>query len=197
MDFDQYEVAVCSNCFFAACRLDQFIISLPEGKLPSVLNSDQKDLIVKKAHLRGPIVADYQKAVDKYFFSMPRDRSAACLSWELYDKTVRDIAHDKTTIDALEVARANLMVAKFTLNDAYRKKSLTTAHVWLTDILGNTQYYSDTDLVMANLYLISINLALDKVKDAQFTYTHFMQQFQNMPHFRFWIDRARSLMEEE
>ena len=196
IDFELYEVAVCHKCYFASNRLDNFLVSLPEGTIPSILDKEQKDRLVKKSSLRTNLIAEHQKPNISSFLSMPRESSAGYLAWQLYDRTIRDLSKDKAGTNTLEVARANILSAKFSENETDRTKSLTTAHVWLADIVNNPSTHTTQDLIFGTVYLISVSLALNKIKEAKKTFELFMEQYENDSHFPLWIERAKFLIKD-
>ena len=196
IDFELYEVAVCHKCYFASCRIENFTVTIPEGTIPTVLTKDQKDRLVKRSSVRANLIAEQQKSNVKSFISMPREGSAGFLSWQLYDKTIRDLAKDRSNTVAIEVARANILSAKYAINETERDKALTTAHVWLADILNNPNSHSTRDLVAAHVFLVSVSLALNKVKDAHTTANAFLERFEEDEHYEFWVERARYLIKD-
>ncbi|MFC1584144.1 STAS domain-containing protein [Fibrobacterota bacterium] len=196
IDFELYEVAVCHKCFFSSCKLDHFIVSLPEGTIPSVLTHEQKEGLQKNSSHRSNALSSYQRQNAKSFFSMPRDGNAGYLSWLLYDKTVRDLAKDRAHTNSIEVARANILSAKYSSNKLDRNNAFTTAHVWLSDMINNPDGYTTSELVMGNIYLVSVSMAIDKMKEAKKIYQHFLEQYGNDGYFTFWTRRAKELARE-
>ncbi len=196
MDVELYEIAVCPNCFFASSKLDYFVISMPEGTIPSVLTKEQKDRLVKNSSIRQSLLSKHQKDNTKSFFSMPRDSVAGFISWQLYDRTLRDIARDKASTVAIEVARANILSAKFATSQTDSKNFMTTAHVWVTYMINNPDSNASKDLVMGYIYLISLNLALAKEKEAKATFESYMKKYGDDKFYAFWTNRAISLTDD-
>ncbi|MBF0430295.1 MAG: STAS domain-containing protein [Fibrobacteria bacterium] len=194
MDYEIYEIAVCHNCYFASRRLDHFIVTVPEGMVPSSLTNEEKDFITKKISSRPKLLSDHQRGNSKTFFTLPREQRAGYLAWQLYDQTIRDISKDKKSIDAIEVVHANVMLAKFAETDSERENAYTTAHVWATDIIDNQSGHLTRDLVMGLVYLISLNQALGKEKEAAKAFSRLSPQFKKDTRFPFWWERARNLL---
>lgn len=194
LDSELYEVAVCHGCLFASARLEHFTVLLPEGTIESTLKADERERLIKKISGRSNFMSDYQKSNSKSFFSLPREKAAGFISWQLYDKTVRDISRDKLGVQYIEVCRSNILSAKFSTTEAQRNNSLTTAHVWLTNMVEHPENQSTTDLVRAYIFLISVNYALEKPKQGSKLAREFLDNFSLEAQFKKWVDRAAFLV---
>ncbi len=194
VDFELYEVAVCHRCFFSSARLEHFTVILPEGIILSILDQDQKERITKNLNTRGNLLGDYHKSNAKSFFSLPRETVAAFHAWQYYDKTLREIAKEKSQIRSIEVARANILSAKFASPGAERENAFTTAHVWLTAMVEHPQNQTTNDLLMAYIYLISVNYALDKPRLAEELAKKYLHSFGKNPEHQWYTDRVLDLL---
>ncbi len=196
LPFDLYEVSVCHQCFFASARTDHFTLHVPEGDIQSILTHDQLERLIRNNSVREALVSEGYKASAKSFFGIPRAQQSAFIAWSLYDRCLRDASKERLNVDALEVARANLMMAKFSEKGTALDKFFSTAHVWLTDIIKQPERYATKRLVSAFVYLISVDLALDKSSEARKMYQKLIERFKEDERFDIWLERAQSLMDD-
>ena len=194
--FDLQEVTVCHNCFFASARMEYFDTSQPGKKSPSILKTEQIDRILKNGPQRNIVINDEEKNTSRMLFTHPVKFQAAYLAWQFYDRVLRDLPKERSSIDRLEIARANILSAKFARTDKERNAALSTAQVWLTQMLEHPEIYMSSELAMGTVYLISVHLSLNKMHDAKGLCDRFLKTYKREEHLKFWTERAVYLMED-
>ncbi len=197
IDFDLYSVAVCSSCFFASHRVDWFNLNVLEGKVNSVLTTDQKDRIANHSAQRKEIVLEIPSIKDPMFLSMPRERQAAYAAWRLNEVTLRTEGKEKGDLDGFEIAICNFMMCKFGEKPENIDTQLNTAMAWLLSILDNKNRYSALRIVKTYVYCISIELALGRVKNAERYLADFEDSYAHDEESKMWLLRARELIQDE
>jgi len=196
LSHDLYEISVCPRCYFASARLEHFGIQLGNSIAPCELKKEQIDRISKKSFQRNKILSENQKERIYSLFAEPMEPDAGWVAWQLYDRTLRGLPLDRGSIDCLEVSRTNILSAKFAPSDEERNMALTTAQVWLTEMMKQPDLYVASELAQGYVFLISVNLAMDKEREASILCDELLEKYKRTPQLKFWTDRGTYLMED-
>jgi anti-anti-sigma regulatory factor/uncharacterized protein (DUF2225 family) len=197
MDPERYRVAVCQECLFASNRLDWFDVRLPEGILESRLNEDEIERILNRGHHRKTLKFDHPSLDHTHFFGMPRETKAAYLAWYLNEMTYRDVAREKSMIDAFQMAFCHFMMCKFTEEADVVESHLGTALAWLNGLINKPEQYASYRILQGNVYLLSVYLGMGKFGEALKIEKEIYSKFSHDSESSFWINRAKILIDEE
>jgi len=193
IDFSCYQVAVCSKCFYASTRLDWFTIVFPEGRYESHLTPENKAKLSNTTPLRRNLAMSYSGATDESFFRVPREKSAAYLSWLLNEFSLKHMGEQRTT-DGFDIVVSNFIMCKFALKEIDIDNHMYTALAWLYGIMENKVNYSTLRLAKAYVYLISVLLAQDKIGEARKFYRDLENEYKDIEGCKYLINRAQQLM---
>jgi len=194
IEWEVYEVAVCPSCLFAARRLNFFEVIMPEGGLEHCLTAENLESLEKIAIKRRGILGPTQEKQAKYLFGAPRERSMAYPAWKLFEITLRGLQKGRKMENPLELAHANILLAKFAPSQGERKEALSTAYVWLQDMIGKYLNYSKKDLARAYVYAVSVGLALDRNEDVRSNFEKYQSQCASDTAYDFYTQRMESLV---
>lgn len=190
---DSYSVAVCPECLFASTRIDWF--DLPGSHMPSTLPEGAVERLAKGAARRRAIVAETPTDVPfPVWFGMPRTREAIHVSWQLCEESLRAAGRDRVSTDGFGIAAAILMQAKFAGDTDDLERYYTAAYVWLKQVAEQFGSYADDRLIEANVYLLSVELALGREAEAHATFHAVEDRWGSDPELRTWVERARQLL---
>lgn len=190
---DEYSVAVCPECLFAANRIDWF--DIPGSMLPSTLPEGSVERLAKSFARRRAVVAEQAQDVSfQVWFAMPRTQGSIHVSWALCEESLRALGRDRSTTDGFGIAVAILMQAKFAPEDADLEKFFTAAYVWLRQVVEQFGNYAEDRLAEASVYLLSVELALGREGDAKNTLQAMQSKWGGDPELRTWVERAQQLL---
>ncbi|MDR1812684.1 MAG: hypothetical protein LBQ87_07645 [Candidatus Fibromonas sp.] len=193
IDFSCYQVAVCPKCFYASTRLDWFTIVFPEGRYESNLTQENRSKLSNAAALRRSLAMSQSGASDATFFMVPREKSAAYLSWLLNEFNLKHMSDQQTT-DGFDIVVSNFMMCKFALKEMDVDNHMYTALAWLYGIMDNKANYSTLRLAKTYVYLISVLLSQDKVGEARKFYRELEKEYKDIEDCRYLINRAQQLL---
>ncbi len=192
LSVEAYAVAVCPECLFAATRVDWF--DSPSTRLPATLPEGSADrlskafarrrLLVQEANIETPLPV---------FFGMPRVDRAVQLSWALAEESLRSVGRDRSSTDGFGIAVAILMQAKFAAEGEDLMRFFTAAYVWLKQVVGQVGNYAEDRLAEANVYLLSVALAMGRESEAAQIMKNLEQGCGDDPEAQVWLERARQL----
>jgi len=193
IDFSCYQVAVCPKCFYASTRLDWFTILFPEGRYESHLTQENKAKLSNTAALRRSLAMSYSGASEESYFRVPREKSAAYLSWLLNEFSLKHMSDQQTT-DGFDIVVSNFMMCKFALKELDVDDHMYTALAWLYGIMDNRANYSTLRLAKTYVYIISVLLSQDKVGEARKFYRELEKDFKDIEDCKYLITRAQQLL---
>jgi anti-anti-sigma regulatory factor len=193
IDFSCYQVAVCPKCFYASTRLDWFTIVFPEGRYESNLTQENRAKLSNTTPLRRNLAMSYNGAAEESFFRVPREKSAAYLSWLLNEFSLKHMGEQRTT-DGFDIVVSNFMMCKFALKEIDIDNHMYTALAWLYGIMENKANYSTLRLAKTYVYLISVLLSQDKTGEARRFYRELENEYKNIEDCKYLINRAQQLM---
>lgn len=197
LDWDAYNVSVCSKCLFASSRLDFFHLKVEEGLIPSKLTEDCLERVGKKISQRKSVTEFHEEVYKSTFWGLPRERTASMISWMLNDMTERSVAKDRNHMDAFNIAVSCFMVCKFSTDSSLIENHLSTAMAWLDGILKKKEKYSSVRIAMVYTYLTSMFLFNDKLADARNILEQFSIEYKSEEWAKFWLLRAKELYTKE
>ena len=193
IDFSCYQVAVCPKCFYASTRLDWFTIVFPEGRYESHLTQENRARLSNAAALRRNLAMGQSGAGSEAFFRVPREKSAAYLSWLLNEFNLKHMSEQQTT-DGFGIVVSNFMMCKFAPREIDIDNHMYTALAWLYGIMENKLNYSTLRLATTYVYIISVLLSQDKTSDARKFYREMEKEFKNIEDCKYLINRAQHLL---
>ncbi|MCL2101032.1 MAG: hypothetical protein FWH22_04890, partial [Fibromonadales bacterium] len=193
IDFSCYQVAICPKCFYASTRLDWFTIVFPEGRFESQLTQENRAKLSNTTPLRRNLAMAYNGASEESFFRVPREKSAAYLSWLLNEFCLKHMSDQRTT-DGFDIVVSNFMMCKFALKDVDIDNHMYTAMAWLYGIMENKANYSTLRLAKAYVYLVSALLNHDKPQEARKFYRLLEKEYKDIEDCKYLINRAQQLL---
>lgn len=193
LDVDAYSVAVCPECLFASSRVDWF--DLAGGRLPSTLPEGSVERLSKSFARRRAIVQDMVNDTPMgVFFKMPRLDKAVQCAWALTEESLRSVGRDRTSTDGFGIGVALLMQAKYAKEGEDLGKFYSAAYVWFRQVVEQVGNYAEDRLVEANVYLLSVALAMGRETEA----TQVLKQIKNRwggdTELETWVERAKELV---
>lgn len=193
IDFSSYQVAVCPKCFYATTRLDWFTIVFHEGRFESNLTQENRARLSNTQALRRNLAMGYNGSGEEAFFRVPREKSAAYLSWLLNEFNLKHMSEQQTT-DGFDIVVSNLMMCKFALREVDIDDHMYTALAWLYGIMENKSNYSTLRLAKTYVYLISVLISHDKVAEARKFYRELENNYKDIEDCKYLINRAQYLL---
>jgi uncharacterized protein (DUF2225 family) len=193
IDFSCYQVAVCPKCFYASTRLDWFTIVFPEGRYESHLTLENRAKLSNAAALRRSLAMSQTGSNEEAFFKVPREKSAAYLSWMLNEFNLKHMSEQQTT-DGFDIVVSNFMMCKFALKEIDIDNHMYTALAWLYGIMDNKKNYSTLRLAKTYVYLISVLLSQDKTGEARKYYRELEREYNEIEDCKHLVTRAQSLL---
>lgn len=190
---EAYAVAVCPECLFAATRIDWF--DAPGSRLPGTLPEGSAERLSKAYARRRVLVQDANIEMPlPVFFGMPRVDRAIQLSWALAEESLRSVGRDRSSTDGFGIAVSILMQAKFASENEDLMKYYTAAYVWLKQVVEQVGNYAPDRLAEAQVYLMSVALAMGRESEAVQIHRHLQQGWGSDPDAEIWLERARQLV---
>jgi hypothetical protein len=195
LDVDVYSVAVCPECLFASSRIDWF--DIPGSRILSSLPEGSAERLSKGFIRRRQAIQELSLDVGlSVFFGMPRLPLATQTAWLLCEESIRAVGRDRTTTDGFSIAIAIIMQAKFAPAGSDLSRYYTAAYVWLRQIADQVGNYAEERLLEANIYLLSVTLALGRDSEAQQVARTIEGTWGKDPDLQPWVERARQLIRE-
>lgn len=192
LSVEAYSVAVCPECLFAATRIDWF--DAPGSRLPATLPEGSVERLSKAFARRRALVQEANVEMPlPVFFGMPRVDRAIQLAWALAEESIRSVGRDRSSTDGFGIAVAILMQAKFASETEDLMKYYTAAYVWLKQVVEQVGNYAEDRLAEAQVYLMSVALAMGRESEAVQIHRNLVQGCGNDPDAEVWLERARQL----
>ena len=193
LSVDAYAVAVCPECLFASMRVDWF--DSPGSRLPATLPEGGVERLAKAYGRRRTIVQDRNiESPLTAYFGMPRVDKAVQCSWALAEESIRAVGRDRSSTDGFGIAIAILMQAKFASEGEDLMQFYTASYVWLKQVVEQVGNYAEDRLAEANVYLISVALAMGRESEARQIHRNLLEGWSGDPEAEIWLERARQLI---
>lgn len=194
---------VCNDCYMASCNIAHFKVRVGEKvRIPSILDEQSKNILSKGIKKRKKKIEDLGE-LPPNFFDYPRDKTAACMAYELAENCARSMAVDKAAATPFEIGYLNYISIKYAKNEQ-KEELINNCRTWLTQVLSEKERYNCFDLARTYFVLVNASLNLGKVKEAAESHAAFTTMINEIkigaqgiedPHF--WYKQADLIWKRE